>query len=889
MGNYNPRSPLILGQEWVPIREENVQFSPSVNAVELGTAFTLLTAQRPRDARFYINTMQAPLEQFQCSAVNIYPYGTEDLTGPISEVIIPCNAVSTTGSNITGANAANLYQPGDGNYVEFDYNSGTIQQLATWYNISAYPVLANKRILNVTLLYAGYVYDLDPSTGLQIPFVNPNPQLLFTVVRQRNDIGNYQEFTGPVFGGNTGALDELSVAPTGPFGAASGNQVIGTLNLGDINNFWDPTGAPTSSSFTERQPWRYTDMLRLEQTFGAGRQHIWIGVQLPSTAYTIANSPTTIPRMFLDYLALRVTYCEERRVAYGAKRNVAYSFGMNAITLRDTSFNADPVLPAGDYLATLTWVNPGEVDYNQSISGGFPQINGLRELYQIPSHRALEVDIPFPLHDRLGETFTEQTTHILPQLTLHASGGTLTEPHVYGRQAVAQVWGSQSATQEIYDDLSGVAASYPQVRFYARRFGDTSVPLTLTGVGSLSGSTVSITAAELDALSEILDGWKEVTLRFASPPSMGTVAGFPAWVFTAAGEAAGNRYEVLGASAPAVSGFAGTLTNFVPSPNTLGPATYQPPTGAGVWLAWMPQGVGSPWVTGAGIDTSSDLALLFSQDPPTVTGFALTQQSQIVTGIGLGCNSSSPCCIPTGIGYQQLTWGATSLPTTGFGAFELQRWDSTTGGDFQTIMFCTDPTVLTFNDFESRVGVNSVYRMRTVNVLNFNGLWSTYVTGAPVSPGVYGGTCGGGEQNSALIFTSNASQAGAYNAAYVAQWENFPEETFSLPEGDSVIFQPRYGEDGSVAFHGTERELEQFSRTVQIQGAAISPPRLADCRTIRDLAWAQLPYVCVRNEIGDRWFANVRVPKVTVRNNRTIYMAALDIVETTQTPYPVDP
>ncbi len=121
------------------------------------------------------------------------------------------------------------------------------------------------------------------------------------------------------------------------------------------------------------------------------------------------------------------------------------------------------------------------------------------------------------------------------------------------------------------------------------------------------------------------------------------------------------------------------------------------------------------------------------------------------------------------------------------------------------------------------------------------------------------------------------------------QWESDPSEDFTLPEGDAVTFQPMYGRDGAVAFHGTERGLETFSRTLLIQAAAIDPVRLADTKTLRDLAWADLPYVCVRDDIGDRWLANVRVPAVTARLNRTKYMSRVDIVEVTTTPAAVDP
>jgi hypothetical protein len=29
MGNYNPQAPILLGEQWVPIRSEDLVFSPS--------------------------------------------------------------------------------------------------------------------------------------------------------------------------------------------------------------------------------------------------------------------------------------------------------------------------------------------------------------------------------------------------------------------------------------------------------------------------------------------------------------------------------------------------------------------------------------------------------------------------------------------------------------------------------------------------------------------------------------------------------------------------------------------------------------------------------------------------------------------------------------------
>ncbi len=104
-----------------------------------------------------------------------------------------------------------------------------------------------------------------------------------------------------------------------------------------------------------------------------------------------------------------------------------------------------------------------------------------------------------------------------------------------------------------------------------------------------------------------------------------------------------------------------------------------------------------------------------------------------------------------------------------------------------------------------------------------------------------------------------------------------------------VDFQPMYGRDGSVAFHGTERGLSAFSRLILLHAAAIQSVRLADAQIIRNLAWADLPYICVRDDIGDRWFANVRVPSVSARMDRTKYMAKVDITELTSSPFPVNP
>jgi hypothetical protein len=74
---------------------------------------------------------------------------------------------------------------------------------------------------------------------------------------------------------------------------------------------------------------------------------------------------------------------------------------------------------------------------------------------------------------------------------------------------------------------------------------------------------------------------------------------------------------------------------------------------------------------------------------------------------------------------------------------------------------------------------------------------------------------------------------------------------------------------------------------ILVQAAAITVPSLADFKGLRDLAWDDLPYVCVRDELGNRWFANVLVPAGETKRNRRLYLAQIRVTEVTDTPAPV--
>jgi hypothetical protein len=219
-----------------------------------------------------------------------------------------------------------------------------------------------------------------------------------------------------------------------------------------------------------------------------------------------------------------------------------------------------------------------------------------------------------------------------------------------------------------------------------------------------------------------------------------------------------------------------------------------------------------------------------------------------------------------------------------FSKYELQRMD-TVETEWQTIMGATNPGQSSFNDFEARVGIVSTYRIRMVDIYDFPGQWSTEVSGTVPAPGVEI-ECTGGHL---LIFTTNERQDGSANLAYSSVWEGRVEEPFVFPEADFVQLQAMYGRDFFTAFRPTERGGERFSRTVLVQAAAIAPETLADFTSLRDMAWADTSYICVRDEDGNRWYATVVVPGGRVTHFRKLYMAPVEIIEVTAVPSEVDP
>jgi hypothetical protein len=258
------------------------------------------------------------------------------------------------------------------------------------------------------------------------------------------------------------------------------------------------------------------------------------------------------------------------------------------------------------------------------------------------------------------------------------------------------------------------------------------------------------------------------------------------------------------------------------------------PTGA---VAATFQGANAVTTKGAQ-DDNADLEFILSTVPDAPTGLAALGTVEV-------CN----------VARVQLTWidpGIVMDCGLTFAAWELQRSDDA-GVTWHTIKNITSQAVVVFADEEGVANRDASYRVRTVRSDGARSGWSNVATGMKT------------QSRPGLVFSSNVlSGRGIYCPDIVTK------RPLEFPEKFAVV--DLQGRDG----HYVQRELENrgcdFKTTLLIRsgdqlcanafpcadytvsGRGVFAPLLALLRE-------GLPYVCVCDEAGDRWFASVRSPK----------------------------
>lgn len=826
MAEYNPNNPAIAGNEWAPV-------VPSPYAMDIGVergySFTA-GALTPFEGQYFLQAEPPGSLITQCPLLAIYPKGQEATVGEIKTVVVPVDGAVLAGNGTvigpTGTTATTaLQKSSDSACIRFDSGTGS---LTCSFDTVSFPEITNvnKRILNVSVQY---------TAGGDWSAVTPA------------QFNSAIQFSGDLILYGSGILDSDQTS----FSEAI--TTISRISLGEIN-----LNALTAARNTNQvYPWRPNELINWDASASTPMRFVfnWAGI----------TSPATAP-LRLNYLALEITYCEENRVRYGSTKvgpsytatgptggEATYAVpGVNTVILRTAGgLVTGSALAPGDYTITSCMADMGDLFLSFfGVATAFasnsapPTAQALRQLYHMP--RAVLDGVLIDRAFTVNERFDASQSDVLPYIAFNQSAGALSSAatHAYGQQHPASVYTGHNIEQN-FSFATVSATPYPYLRYYARRFGTCTANLVAT-LASNGAEFATLTCAAFDALPEIADGWKEVTLTMASPATLATGSDTLIWSSTTS---ANSPWQILAEQ--------GQSLNINASFQGLG-AFLEDPAGTNLF--------------------SADATFYFMQEPPTVTGLSTLPSVQPLTGVGLDCRAPADC-IPTGMPFGIVLWTpiTTSAPAASgtFGMYEMERQDDH-DSTWQTVYRSTNIASAAFFDVEARFAMNSRYRIRVRNVYDQPGPWSTTasLTMPALDPSVW-------------AFSSNSLTTNTFLAPHIGDTGGQPpnfEPVF--PEADQVTLQDMYNRDYVTAFHGTERGGMRFSLLLLANQGAVSLPVMDRAFTsLRDLAWADLPYVCVRNGEGDRWFANVQVPNGSFRSRRTALKTQLVSVRVTEVLY----
>lgn len=235
-------------------------------------------------------------------------------------------------------------------------------------------------------------------------------------------------------------------------------------------------------------------------------------------------------------------------------------------------------------------------------------------------------------------------------------------------------------------------------------------------------------------------------------------------------------------------------------------------------------------------------------------------------------------CAPLGVGVSRLSWTPYGSGT-GFAYYEIQRSDEYT--DWATIATLSNYARHTFVDAEGRLGIPSSYRIRGVATAGLMSDWSAISTATAPETG-----CG-------YTFTSNVTNNVGFGTMLAYADLNpggaLAERSVTFPEATEIKRQAIYGRPMFVSFVPADRRGDEFTRNLYLNGI-VNPdtPPPSDAAPLRDMTRdPRLPYLCVRDDHGQRWFANVNVTDYLQRNPGEFQTVHVTISESipSATPY----
>lgn len=681
MADYNYHRPDIVGQEWVPILDAH--YEPDIT-IERGYSFTLTQTGAPlvlNRGIYHVNSTPTGVTTSQVPFVAVTPKSREFTSGPTIKTIIPCSGTTNAGTHgaffgtLTGAQA--LQNPSNGSGFNFSTGvasttaSGNLE-LAFDVSGSALGAFTNARIFNLSFIYTADGNGVSAATL---------PNFMQTSVAHQ---GVFVFYGNGVLEGGASLRGDTTTS-------------ISRISLGEINPNWSNA---TYQATNDRYPWTVTRLNLFDESVGSPNFRFRFNWQLDTL--NGSGYPS------LNYAALEVTWAPfDNRIAYGGRHlgfdqaatagPVFYSVGDNFVILRTSGTLATGAglrAQSGEYTVTTHLADLG--DMNQPIFGvnaaaatnTRPTFNAIRELYQEPPIQGVKIDRVLAATDEFGI----ETSAIIPAVGLTVTGDTnvYSGCHGYRYQTQALAFVLSSATQQFQSVNFDGSLPYPWVRFYARlASGEPKGGIQFADAVGANNTFVRITGEELLALPEIVDGWREVTLRFVPPSNVPTMDGSTltrnwVWsVFDVTSTSAETSYEIMAAASSTIMQNANYETSSFDVNILFGKAT------------------------------TADATFLFSTDPPAITGIGATPSTFAVTGIGTEC-STTPHCIPETVPYNRVTWTAPNFGTTILDTFD--RDVSSSWGNANTGQLWTNVGGAASDYSVSATGSHGIHTHTAVNV-----------------------------------------------------------------------------------------------------------------------------------------------------------------------------
>lgn len=232
---------------------------------------------------------------------------------------------------------------------------------------------------------------------------------------------------------------------------------------------------------------------------------------------------------------------------------------------------------------------------------------------------------------------------------------------------------------------------------------------------------------------------------------------------------------------------------------------------------------------------------------------------------------ADPCGIEE-VPYAHLEWDASSAGAD-FARYRVQRRDSI-DDQWADVAYLTSESIAELSDVEARLGMESEWRLRSEGPDGQTSLWTDIEALTLATVG-----CG---------YTFTAMALPLQSVGYVDVYDQAAERGYDFPDADEALVRTFAGRDEFVVFRPLERRSVRFTRrllTKSFRGtfAGLVGPAAFDA--LRELCRSAVPpYICVRDESGNRWFAAVLVRDGSVLQPSDTNRCSVEVIPTSSSP-----